>query len=164
MRSSRPSGPETDLAGLVQHTDAGSQYTSVHHTGRRLPDSSQITATQADVREPEAVLNSPGVAQLLDFTRPVAVLAVGILDLLAEEDEPDTVVQDYRTALAPWARHLTMSAPVATLPLAPMLPRRRTRLTAPHGSDQHTPDPVPLGGAGGRRARWLCTRGTRNDP
>lgn len=65
----------------------------MHHTRRLLPDSNQVTVTQADVREPEAVLNSPGVAGLLDFSRPVAVLTVGILDLLGDEDEPNTVVR-----------------------------------------------------------------------
>lgn len=46
------------------------------------PDEQRVTSTEADVCDPASVLAAPGVAGLLDFTRPVAVLALGILDII----------------------------------------------------------------------------------
>lgn len=73
---------------------------AAHHARRLLGDDPHTTVTQADVREPQQVLTAPGVAGLLDFTRPVAVIAVAILDLLDTED-PGALVATYRQACVP---------------------------------------------------------------
>ncbi|WP_019854358.1 SAM-dependent methyltransferase [Actinopolyspora mortivallis] len=58
-----------------------------HHARHLLgPDEWRVTVTEADVCEPEVVLNAAGVAGLLDFTRPIAVLAFGILDIIPTTD------------------------------------------------------------------------------
>lgn len=44
------------------------------------------------------VLAAPGVADLLDFSRPVAVLAIGVLPFLPELDEIQRLVTRYRDA------------------------------------------------------------------
>jgi hypothetical protein len=59
-----------------------------------------VTSTLADVREPDTVLSAPGVAGLLDFSRPVAVLAVAILDILDTPD-PGALLAAYRDVCAP---------------------------------------------------------------
>ncbi|PRW63070.1 SAM-dependent methyltransferase [Actinopolyspora mortivallis] len=73
---------------------------AVRHAHQLLADHRLVTATRADVRDPAAVLAAPGVSELLDFRRPVAVLAVAILDIL---DTPDPVglVAAYRDACSP---------------------------------------------------------------
>lgn len=61
----------------------------------------QVTITEADIRAPENVLAAPGVAGLLDFSRPVAVLAVAILHFVADTDDPARIIATYRDACAP---------------------------------------------------------------
>lgn len=58
-----------------------------------------VSVTAADLREPEAVLQAPGVAGLLDFSRPVALLAVAVLHFVP--DELGSIFACYREALAP---------------------------------------------------------------
>jgi hypothetical protein len=71
---------------------------AVHHARRLLnPTETRVSVTQADVSEPEKVLTSPGVAGLLDFTRPVAVLACGILEILPPVDRAQLMAR-YRAA------------------------------------------------------------------
>lgn len=59
-----------------------------------------MTVTQADAADPDAVLSAPGVSGLLDFTRPVAVLALGVLDIIHTPDAAG-LVRRYRDACAP---------------------------------------------------------------
>lgn len=72
----------------------------VHHARRLLGADPRTTVTQADVRAPQQVLAAPGVAGLLDFTRPIAVIAVAVLDLL-DTDDPAALLSTYRQACAP---------------------------------------------------------------
>ena len=72
---------------------------AVHHARRLLdPEQTRVTVTQADVCEPDAVLNSPGVNGLLDFTRPVGILALGILDITTPTGGAANVMARYRDA------------------------------------------------------------------
>ena len=57
------------------------------------------TITRADLRDVDAVLRAPGVAGLLDFSRPVALLAVAVLHFLPGDLVP--VLAAYRRALVP---------------------------------------------------------------
>lgn len=59
------------------------------------------TVTQADLRDPDAVLAAPGVRDLLDLTRPVALLLVSVLHFVPDSDDPAAVVAAYRARLAP---------------------------------------------------------------
>lgn len=68
-----------------------------HHARHLLGDQPRVTVTEADVCEPDTVLNAPGVAGLLDFTRPIAILAFGILDILPTTNGAGLVAH-YRNA------------------------------------------------------------------
>ena len=70
---------------------------AVYHARHMLAGNEQATVTQADLRQPDDVLTAPGVAELLDFTRPVAVLAVAVLDIVGELDAAGLVAR-YRDA------------------------------------------------------------------
>lgn len=60
----------------------------------------RVTVTEADIRDPEAVWSSPGVAELLDLDRPVAVLAVGVLPFVPDEEVRELMAA-YREATVP---------------------------------------------------------------
>ncbi|MGI5238454.1 SAM-dependent methyltransferase [Dactylosporangium sp. CA-139066] len=73
----------------------------------------------ADLRDPEGVLGSPEVAELLDLSRPVALLMLGVLHYVADEEHPRAIVTRYRDAVAPGS-YLVVS----------------------HGTDDGRPEPV----------------------
>lgn len=66
-----------------------------------LAEVDTATITRADLRDPAAVLAAPGVVGLLDFTRPVALLAVAVLHYVSDGDDPAAVLARYRQAMAP---------------------------------------------------------------
>jgi hypothetical protein len=56
-----------------------------------------VSVTRGDLRQPEEVLRDPGVADLLDFDRPVAILAVAVLHFI--DDDLPAIFGRYRDAL-----------------------------------------------------------------
>lgn len=74
---------------------------AVSHARGLLGQHPQVTVTQADIRDPGQVLAAPGVAGLLDFTRPIALLAVAILHFLPDSDDPAALMAAYRRACPP---------------------------------------------------------------
>ncbi|SFS99426.1 SAM-dependent methyltransferase [Saccharopolyspora flava] len=71
-----------------------------HHARHLIGDDPQVSVTELDVSDAEAVLSAPGVAGLLDFSKPVAVLAFGILDLVPDPNGA-ALVKRYRDACVP---------------------------------------------------------------
>src|SRR5579875_3124791 len=53
----------------------------------------------ADLRDPDQILDS--AAKLLDFSRPAALLLIGILQLIPDADHPHAIVRRLVGALAP---------------------------------------------------------------
>lgn len=74
---------------------------AVAHSAAIVADVPNATITDADLRDAEAVLAAPGVAGLLDFARPVGLLAVTALHFVAEAEEPGALLSRYRRNLAP---------------------------------------------------------------
>jgi len=64
------------------------------------------TITAADLREPDAVFDAPGVRELLDLSRPVALLTVSVLQFVHDDDEAVGLVEKYRSRLAPGSMHV----------------------------------------------------------
>jgi len=82
---------------------------------RALLDSSPEGRTaylQADLRDPESILESSAVREVLDFGQPVALMLIAVLHFLRDEDKPDEVVGTLLGALPPGsylaASHLTL--------------------------------------------------------
>ena len=71
------------------------------HGRALLADSGSTTVVQADVSEPEAILGHPEVRGLIDFDQPVAVLMLGVLHLVADEQDPFGIVARFREVMAP---------------------------------------------------------------
>jgi S-adenosyl methyltransferase len=63
----------------------------------------------ADIRRPEDVLGHPETRRLIDFTQPVAVLAVGVTHFIPDADDPWGVIGRYVDAVVPGS-YLALSA------------------------------------------------------
>jgi SAM-dependent methyltransferase len=71
-----------------------------------LADDPLATITRADLRDHDAVFGAPGVARLLDFSLPVALLTVMVLHAIPDSDDPAAIVAEYRRRLAPGSFHV----------------------------------------------------------
>jgi hypothetical protein len=73
----------------------------------------------ADLRKPESILKEPGTLEVLDFGQPIALILVGILHLIPDEDDPAHAIATLVGALAPGsyvaASHLTAEHDEASL-------------------------------------------------
>jgi S-adenosyl methyltransferase len=54
---------------------------------------------EADLRDPEAILSSPTVREVLDFSQPVALIIVAILHFIHDEFKPATAIATLLDAL-----------------------------------------------------------------
>ncbi|MDR7299894.1 SAM-dependent methyltransferase [Haloactinomyces albus] len=90
---------EHNPASRIAYVDIES--VAVAHARQLLGTEPRVTVTQGDLRRPDTVLSAPGVAGLLDFTRPVAVLAISILPFIPDSDEPVAIMAAYRQACVP---------------------------------------------------------------
>ena len=66
-----------------------------------LASNPNATILHADLREPELVLNHPETRELLDFSRPVGLLIVGVLLFLPAADRPAEIIATYAEQLVP---------------------------------------------------------------
>ncbi|HEY2698432.1 MAG TPA: SAM-dependent methyltransferase [Pseudonocardiaceae bacterium] len=66
-----------------------------------LADNPNATILHADLREPGLVLNHPETRELLDFSRPVGLLIVGVLLFLPPEDGVAEIIATYADRLVP---------------------------------------------------------------
>ncbi|MGH3697744.1 MAG: SAM-dependent methyltransferase [Pseudonocardiaceae bacterium] len=66
----------------------------------------------ADVRDPEKILHE--AARTLDFTQPVALMLLGILNYIIDSTEADAIVKHFLDALPPGS-YLAMSHPTAEI-------------------------------------------------
>lgn len=70
--------------------------------GRALLEGSGPTrVVQADIRDPEAILEHPEVTELIDFSRPVCVLGVAVMHFFSDEENPHAMVARLRDEMAP---------------------------------------------------------------
>jgi SAM-dependent methyltransferase len=56
---------------------------------------------EADLRDPEMILNHPVTRETLDFTEPVALMLVAILHFLPDSDGPQAIMRTLLDALPP---------------------------------------------------------------
>jgi hypothetical protein len=88
-----------DPAARVAYVDT--DPIAVAHTELLLADVPAATVTRADMTDPAAVLSAPGVTELLDFSRPVAVIAAAVLHFVADDRNPHGILNTYRDATEP---------------------------------------------------------------
>jgi hypothetical protein len=75
----------------------------VTHARARLSgqDPGATLILEADIRDPEALLQHAGLDLILDPGRPIALLMVSVLHFLTDTDHPETVVKRLMQELAP---------------------------------------------------------------
>lgn len=96
-------GPTHEVARSV-NPDARVMYVdiepvAVEHSKLLLDGDSKAGVLQADLREPQAILGSPVVRNVLDLSQPVAVMVLAILHFLPDEDDPAGIIARYLAAL-----------------------------------------------------------------
>jgi hypothetical protein len=74
---------------------------AVAHGRRMLADNDRATVIRADLRQPDDVLARPELADVLDLTRPVAVLMIAVLHFMPDTDQPGDIVASYRDRITP---------------------------------------------------------------
>jgi hypothetical protein len=71
---------------------------AVAHSRAILAGNGRVGVLQADIRDPGRILGAPGLRELLDLGRPVAVLMVAVLPFIADADDPWRIVARFRDA------------------------------------------------------------------
>lgn len=74
---------------------------AVAHSKTVLAGNERTGVVAADLRKPQGILDSPQTRELLDLSRPVALLLVAVLHFIEDADDPYTAVATLRKALAP---------------------------------------------------------------
>jgi len=102
---------------------------AVAHGTAILSSAENAATVCADLRDVSQVLAAPSVRHLIDFTCPVGIVAVDVLHLLADADDPAGVLGRYRDAVAARS-HLVISHALASAgprgPQGQQGPRRET--------------------------------------
>ncbi|GIH73183.1 SAM-dependent methyltransferase [Sphaerimonospora thailandensis] len=78
------------------------------HARALLSNATNTVAVQGDLRDPEAILDSPELSSLIDFTEPVAILLVAVLHFVPDGDKPDELIGRLRDAV-PRGSYLVLS-------------------------------------------------------
>jgi hypothetical protein len=82
-----------------------------------------VTAyVDADLRDPDTILAA--AAQVLDFSRPVALMLVAILQHISDQDEPHEIVARLKPRYRPGATWRSRTRPATSMPRR--WPRSRT--------------------------------------
>jgi SAM-dependent methyltransferase len=93
---------------VAQRTALGSRVVYVDndpivltHGRALLADNPHTTVVQADLRDPNGIINDPEVRRLIDFDQPVAVLLLAILHFIPDDADPAGIVATLREPLVP---------------------------------------------------------------
>ncbi|MFC6082904.1 SAM-dependent methyltransferase [Sphaerisporangium aureirubrum] len=78
------------------------------HGRALLATNNTTTVIQADIREPESILNDPKVQAFIDFDEPVGLLLFAILHHLGDNEDPEGIAARFRDIL-PSGSYLAVS-------------------------------------------------------
>ncbi|HEY7487287.1 MAG TPA: SAM-dependent methyltransferase [Streptosporangiaceae bacterium] len=70
------------------------------HGRALLAETGSTTVVQADLRDPDSILRHRDVRRLIDFDRPIALLLLGVVHFLSDEEDPYGIVTRLREAMA----------------------------------------------------------------
>jgi O-methyltransferase involved in polyketide biosynthesis len=80
----------------------------VAHNDALLATRDGIVTIRGDVRDPDAVLAHAGLARCLDFKQPVAMLLLGVLHFISNDEDAPGIIARFRERMAPGS-YVTMS-------------------------------------------------------
>jgi S-adenosyl methyltransferase len=72
---------------------------AVAHSQAILRETANTVAVQADVRRPELIVDHPEVLRVLDWTRPIGVLAIAIFHFVPDDAEAQLIIRSLNEAL-----------------------------------------------------------------
>jgi SAM-dependent methyltransferase len=81
---------------------------AVAHSKHILGDNAYAAVIDADLRDPCSIIDHPRVASLIDFSEPVGLLMVTVLQFVGDCDDPLGVIRKFASALVPGS-YLTIS-------------------------------------------------------
>jgi hypothetical protein len=93
---------QADPRSVVVYVDVDPIAAS--HSSAILAGNPQTAVVQADARDTDRILFDPQVRRLLDFSKPVAVLLLGVLHFIPDSDDPAGSSPGSAT---PWRRAAT---------------------------------------------------------
>jgi hypothetical protein len=73
---------------------------AVAHSELILEGNDKATVIQADMRNPDAILNATETKRLIDFSQPLGLLMVGVVQFIPDADDPWALAARYRDVLA----------------------------------------------------------------
>ena len=85
---------------------------------RALLAGDNTLAIQADLRDPDVILEDAEVRELIDFDRPIALLLMAILHFIPDDQDPLGIVGRFRDAL-PTGSYLALSHGTRDIPVRP---------------------------------------------
>jgi len=71
------------------------------HNRALLATNESVKAIQADIREPDSILHSPELQDLIDFSQPVGLLFVAVLHFIRNSEDPLGIVRTFTSRMAP---------------------------------------------------------------
>ncbi|MBP9500746.1 MAG: SAM-dependent methyltransferase [Candidatus Promineofilum sp.] len=74
---------------------------AIAHANALLADDPGAAAILADVRDTDTILNHPVVRELIDFSRPVGLIAVAFIHYIVDDDEAVRMMQAFKDRLSP---------------------------------------------------------------
>ncbi|HEY3867590.1 MAG TPA: SAM-dependent methyltransferase [Actinocrinis sp.] len=108
-----PTAPNVHDTVRTVHPDARVVYVDNDpivrvHGQARLSRAGSTYFVEADLREPERILNDPGVRALIDFGEPVGLVLSSVMHFVEDRDDPAGIVARLRDALVPGS-YMTLS-------------------------------------------------------
>lgn len=91
---------------------------AVAHSQAVLAGTVRTGVVAADLRKPQDILSAPEIGQVLDLSRPVALMLVAVLHFLEDADDPYTAVAQLRDALAPGSLLILTHASYEGIPIS----------------------------------------------
>jgi SAM-dependent methyltransferase len=64
-------------------------------------DPKHTTVIQADLREPDSILEHPGANAVLDFSQPIGILMVAVLHFIKHAEQPHALVERFKQIMVP---------------------------------------------------------------
>ncbi|MFE3797665.1 SAM-dependent methyltransferase [Nocardia tengchongensis] len=86
------------------------------HSNALLTGAPGVTPILADIREPDKVLELASSEAGIDFSQPVAILIVGVLHFVMDDEQPFDAVARLRAAMAPGSLLVIQHASINTHP------------------------------------------------
>ncbi|MEO6082019.1 MAG: SAM-dependent methyltransferase [Umezawaea sp.] len=125
---------QVDLETRVVYVDY--EPVAYAHAHQLLAGNPFATIIQADIREPAQILDHPETQRLIDFSEPVALLMVGVLLFISDDDQPGELLATYRQRLAPGS--LVAISHIADEQASPELQAEVARLVGAYAAaDEH---------------------------